>query len=947
MKFYLNINNEWVSPEFDIENDNIMQLNWTFDDLENPADLVGEYSYEFTLPYTSANRRLFKNFEQLDSATDPLNSNVFHPNVLIPYIIQTTNDVISTGEAYLSEMSENGYILALNGSLCTVFQKLLNSGWNVKKSEADDEYYLFNDITGVKLSRTLIQSMWDNDTPTFNLDSTLSDITEVITAVPCYQGLYNDFDSNKQIVWTLWGLKESDLIYGEDNEPIDVGDGLNEWQMQEFRSYEQPFAVYIQKLFAWYALKCSDICDYSLNLDARWFNTTYEYLQNIVYVLGKITNPEPELDPINNSTITENRQLPALPTKGATVAGLSAVTATFNTPAVTVNEGEVVDFTYNLNYYLHYNTEYPNNPYYLCANWENPIAVTAKVIDGNNNIIATYNDAYVLLPDFRNADGEYYMQESFITTTIPSGFSEHYIRYTAMECPSGLNFDIPANIKFVSNYTGTFTINIETHYSNNVPPFQVLAGNVPHPWSFFYGYPAAPQQPTMRVKLDSQYMITPVTRSFQDFTLDKVFGDTNPFTILLKYTKMMGMVWVVDDYNKTITVKRRSDYFYDLINEDNNSKSPHGQRDLYRGFYDITDLVDVESYKITPLAWTTRDVNLNYDDADDIYMSRYKTKYDRTYGSALIKTENYLNKDSEDLFCTGEYDTIAPSCAIQPYYQPYAFVQQNNSMKFQLNVAEPSNMTDGGKPADIKNNFYFRLANVNLPAAMHKYGFKTDENGYYAHITDDTSYEIWNNTFAWHSDTYRVFHDGETDTVVRKVPCFHTLRNGYSVQFAEPFEAYFNIPVAYRTRTDPGLETDIEYIYDREWAGYVNEIYNVENKTLEADVVVNGELYRRLKSVPLVTINDVAYLVTEIQGWSEYNETTRLVLRQIWNYNSLLTNNHSGGYTPTSSNNTDDGSAPVVVKPDIPVIYQSADDIGYDMDGGKGSDELWKVVTGE
>ena len=180
MKFYLNINNQWVTPEFDINSDNNIQLNWTFDNLNNPADLVGEYSYEFTLPYTPTNRKVFKNYEKLDSASDVNNVNVFHPNVLIPYIIQTTNDVISTGEAYLSEISEEGYVLNLNGSLCTVFQKLLNSGWNKSKADADDEYFLFDDIDSqnLKLDRNLIKAMWENDTPSWQLDDTIADITE-------------------------------------------------------------------------------------------------------------------------------------------------------------------------------------------------------------------------------------------------------------------------------------------------------------------------------------------------------------------------------------------------------------------------------------------------------------------------------------------------------------------------------------------------------------------------------------------------------------------------------------------------------------------------------------------------------------------------------------------------------------------------------------------------
>lgn len=947
MKFYLNINNQWVTPEFDINSDNNIQLNWTFDNLNNPADLVGEYSYEFTLPYTPTNRKIFKHFEQLDSVSDVNNVNVFHPNVLIPYIIQTTNDVISTGEAYLSEISEEGYVLNLNGSLCTVFQKLLNSGWNKSKADADDEYFLFDDIDAqdLRLDRNLIKAMWENDTPNWQLDPTLADITEFVTSVPMYQGLYDNFDSNRKVAYVpLVGDVILDAVaWDEQYNKVDTGNGLNEWQMQEFRSYEQNFGVYIQKLFAWYALKCSEICDYDLILDDRWYNNVYEYLQKMVYVLGKCRGTASELDNIIEPTLTFSTSYPPLPSPQATViAGISGVTANFTTPNVNVEQWQAVSYDYNLNYHFDFMVQNPDQ-FYLCYNWDNPMLVTTKVVDNNNNTIATYHDCYYLLPNFTDpSTGNYYVIENNVNHNLtPAGYTEHIVRYTALPCTEGLEVDIPARVQFESNFTGNFHLEISSHMHNEHVFFTVLASQTFLDWSYFYAYPPAPARPTCVVKLDAVYTLSDPTRSNQSVNLDKLFGDISPFSILLKYTKMLGMLWIVDDYNKIITVKRRCDHFYDLINEDNNTKNPHDQQhDLFRGFYDISDLVDMENARITPLAWTTRDVTMNYDDADDSYISKYQQKYKRSYGSVLIKTENYLNKDSEDLFCNTEYDTINPSCVVQPYYRPYGYVCQKRKYKIQLESMCPTNATEQGTNANINNNFYFRLANQALPGSMHRTGFKQDKSGNYAVISDDSLVEIYNGTYTWHDETYYTNSGhSSTDVYVRVVPCFHTVRNGFSLQFAEPYEAYYNIPLDLRRQNaDTELDTQIKYVYDREWSGYISEIYNVENKTLEVDTVVNGELYRRLKSVPLVTINDCAYLVVGIEGWNEYNETTKLKLRQISKYNSLTVNNYSGGVKPAPSEDTDDGSEPKII-PDTPVDIQTSDDVGYVI--VTPTDELW------
>lgn len=954
MKFFIKINNTWETPDFNTEDDIGLQLYWTFDNLTNPVDYVGEYSYEFTLPFTKKNVEIFKNFDKLDSITSTTSTQVFHPNILIPYIIQTTNDVISTGEAYLSSVTQDGYVIALNGSLCTAFTKLLNSGWDTAKAASDEDYYLFDDVDLV-LNKDLIGQMWMNDNPQFVLDPTYTDISEVLTAVPMHQGRYTNFDSNKQISFLLPPLvtdyTERDLFYDSDGNVIDCGDGLTEWQMQEFRSYEQNFAIYVQKLFAIYKRKCEEICDYQLNLDSRWYNNTYQYLQKMVYVLGRLNNKNPEVVENYEATRNYTHIMPMISGNFQTTPGLTDMTAIFNIDPINVERGQVIEYTNEFGLSFDYNT---TDTYYLFANWDNPVIINTKFVDSDDNVIEEFTKAYFLLPDTLYVSDQYYVQESQITTTTP--YEKVIVRYTPQPAStSTLKILIQDNFKFKTTFDGTLTPKVNVHYYNNQTPFgTIVYYNYPIVMAT-YVYPSE-ELPTMNIAMNVQHNTTPAIRSGQKFSFEKVFGDIQPFTVLLKYTKMLGMVWVVDDYNKTITVKRRSDYFWDLVNVDNNMKNPNN--DIFKGFYDITDLVDFDSYKITPLAWDTRDVNLNYDEAEDVYMKKYYDKYGRTYGSALIKTENYLNKDTMDLMCNDDYDTIAPSCIVQPFYTPYNYFKQKRGAKLKCQSA-PTAQNDKGEQVDMRNNFYFRLANVNLDANMHTDGYRRDSIGNYAYISDDTEFETMNNKFAWHGQYYNYF--GGNDLLVRKMPSFSTIRNGYSLQFAAPYEQYFNVPILVRPTpvfpVDPipvpgvrePLRVNVTYLYDNEFKNYVEEIYNVNNKTLEVNVAVNSELYRRLKSVPLVLIEDVAYLVTEIEGWNEFDNTTKLKLRQIWNYNKLIEQNQSGGYTPVFSWNTENGLEPLPVLPEnYPAVIDEATDISVDMnEQGKDHPEIHPIIKEE
>lgn len=930
MKFYLKINEDWVAPDFNVDDDIGIQLYWTFDNLQNPTDYVGEYSYDFTLPFTKKNRTLFKNFEQMDSITSTTSTQVFHPNVLIPYIIHTTNDVISTGEAYLSEINEKGYVFNLQGSLCTAFTKLLNSGWSKSKAESDSDYFLFNDINET-LDKNLIYRMWKNDHPNFPLDPTYSDVTQVLTTIPMHQGLYPNFESKSKVIKSMiTGFSSAEMF--KDN---DIGNGLNEWQMQEFRSYQQNFGIYIQKLFAIYQNRCREICGYDLILDNRWYNETYEYLQNLVYVLGKIKNTNPYSESNYNSASPVNWYMPDRNYHISYVLpGLSNHVTSYTLGSFGTLRGQCVNFDFEIEFSVTFPAETTNGSLAM-NNWMNPFMYNLQFVDENNVVHHTYNFAVFMLPDATSSSSnEYLIRDSVVTQFAPSNVPYYIIRYTptAANANPGLHNFQHISYRFASDYDGKLTPKISWHYNTDDIPFLSALG--PAIMSHLYYYYPPYNQTVMTTKVASTVSVSEDLHSGQSFTFEKVFGDIQPFTLLLKYTKLLGMLWIVDDYSKTITIKRRSDYFYDLVNIQNNSKSPSDQE--YKGFTNITDLVDFNSFKITPLAWDTRKVQFNYDDCDDMYMKRYQDKYGRSYGSALIMTENYLNKETKDLLCNTDYDTISPSCVVQPFYTPYGYYQQDATGKLKCNAA-PTAQSDNGESIDLNNNFYFRLANVSLSQNMHVGGYRYDSRGKFAFISDDLDYEVRANKYMWHHNKVSVLYD----RIVRKMPSFSTVRNGYSCQFAAPYELYFDIPLdlARRDQFSPvappviigELRTPaINYIYDLEYAEYVDEIYNVNNKTLEVNVAINGELYRRLKTVPLVIIEDVAYLITEIEGWNEFNATTKLKLRQIWNYDKLLANNHSGPYTPVPTNNTLDGGEPEIVPSvDYPAVLDDESDIAF------------------
>lgn len=927
MKLYLNIGRKWVEPDYDQEHDDIIKLNWTFDNLTNPTDYISEYSYQFTLPITAKNDQIFANTRFLESDRD--HNSTFGPNHKFDYIIQASDDTISTGEAILEEITEEGYIITLQGSLCTAFSRLLNSGWD--KTIEDSDYYLFDDVRGEYLDRNLVKRSWDNDNPPFSIDNDLDeeDITNILTFIPTHQGRYkDDFDSKSWMIMKNNKLKKVTVGYLTDDEQsydIDPGGGLNEWEMQEFRSYEQPVGIYVQKLFEIYRQKCKDICDYDLELDSRWYNNTYEYLQKLVYVLGRIHKKESSSDIIQNSaSSTVNRTLPSTWYQSdGSVPGLQNVTAAMTTPnTIPVKYNDIIHFEYQLN--IEYQLQ--NNIFYVCPNYYSMIYASAEVVDEHNNTRYTHTTLFQLIDDVKNSDGNYIHN----TTSAAELYQQAFDNFIAFRQPSSTDYEhfrekVLSQFNWLSDYTGNVKLRVTFGYANNQTPFATYVGN------YVKGYFTIP--PILSINFQSVYTVSQNQRSGRDFNYELAFGEEKPFEILLKYSKLIGLVWTIDDYSKKITVRRRSDYFKDLVSIDNNSKDPNN--DHWQGFIDITHRVNSDDIKITPLSWQSRYVKFNYADADDDYMKTYKDKYGRAYGSTKLLTQNYTNNDTEELLATTEGNTIYPSLVVQPFYRTYGNFIFNSDIKVQCSVAAPSSATDG-EQADIKGNFYFRLANVALPASLHADGYKRDDYGTWANISDDTYYEVLNSDYCWHSLGYLYAQRllptiiPQTDITTRKIPQYHVLRNGYNCQFDGTYEIYYNMPMILRPVGQQGGYR-INFIYDSEWADYIKEIYNVKNKTIEVKASVDGELYRRMKTVPLVTINGVAYLVTEINNWSPQSDLTELKLRQIWNYDYLESKTKS--YVQPITNNTADGTAAQLIPyGNAGLILTTQKDINVDPD---------------
>lgn len=870
MHLYFKINNKWVEPEYNTESTEPVSLNFSFDNLENPTDYVSEYSYNISLPKTAKNNKLFDEYKQIDSTVK------YQPTERIDYIYISNGDTISNGEAYLTGISESNYEFALNGSLYTIFNKLLNSGWDEKRN--DEDYYKLNEIWGGGLTITpsIVSQSFNTDNTTFDFDVVkrirfnAEKFVEIAGFMQTTQKELKDFDTDK------W-------LYN--NEILPIGDydtstqnnihsgSLNEQQMCEWRCYKLRPYIYVLRLWQIFNDMCKTITGYDLILDSRWFNENFEYLKGLVYTL-------PMMDTENVDASNQYVQTLQTATIGRNWNIWTNYNANIISPyTITCSGANKAIYEWSLPLQFHMNGGWgiDARQNHWIFNPSQFIYLEAKVTNGTTDYISK-RYIYVPLPSYKKDNGQDYMYNiDAATLAIYRTLCDEVLVYryeteqTTINSQGNLETtlkfgDVNGKIQLENVDNAHLELNFSVGHGSDACPIKIL-----HHYHNMWG--------TEKVEINdisggidggftsdtlSENTLLYLNGSNTKLTMGKLMGDVSPFSILLKFTKMFGILWVVDDNNKQINVIRRSDYFWDSFHRDMSQKSP--SIFPYIGYYDITELTDMSTYKIEPLAWTTRNVCFN-EESEQKTAKAYKDKYGIGYGSKLVKTSNKINNDTEMLFSKTDNNNIKPCIFSAEYVTPLNVILQRGTAKRQ----------DDNYLIDDDGVFCYRVENGTY-AASQRHGYRVDNDGAYVLITGDTQKEIADGTYCWHYNNL----ENDVKTYVR--PVFSECNgNRYSVLFGEPYELY---------STNFPSSKSVKFVYEECWGDYVKEVYNPDNKTLIVKAHISGQLYNRLKICPFVVLGNIGYLVIKINNWNDEN-LTELKLRQITSLKTLYNKSKS------------------------------------------------------
>ena len=839
------INNQLV----DITESVGLFLNKKFEEVENPTYYFSDFSKTISLPFTTNNKKIFDNFNRQDAL---VTNQTIDPRNKFPFQLIYNGELVLEGFAKLNiantVVDDNKFEIELHsqfGLLMDEIESLTFNKYDIKSNggNKDDKYLITTPWKETVIDRNLVKESFEQTT--HSLDG--NDILNFIKFIPTYQGLYNDFQSDRQ--------------EKPNQEIVELTRERDEHYLREFRSYYQQPAIFINKLWQIAKNKIEEITDYQFILDNSWFNSQNPYYTNLLYTCPSLYSENSDFaeqsetynsDSLNyHIQILEQKNLSSNHQKRLYFSpeGKILSRGIFNREKL-----GPTTFTWNgsLQFFCQNHTKK-----YAKIRKSNPLFVKFYAVNALNNIPIEHSSYTVVLYSCSYNTNKHFDEKfdvgvfnDLATALKPDGY----------ESVQGYWFsqNVSINLNIVENVP--YFIVCDSYFANNGAGIEVANSStaLKSDWVWYDSFSTGIGYHIFANLSNATVKTIDYNRSYSNLDLNRIFPkDVTLLKVLLNYCKMFGLCWDVDQDNKTISIMSRNKFFSNYEVFDWSKKVDRGH-----------------DFILEPLCFSNRYVNFNVEEGNGEKLKKYYNKYGMGYGSKTINTNYQFNNDSTDL-----YDGIQPS-----------IVATKSQFSKLLNNDDPSQDTFVGYNVKVKPNeiyidnddegsnagnwgsFYFWNGTFQPDAQLSKLGAK----GPLVYITDDTDYQISNGEYMWNgTGTYMV--------ECYKLPKISTISNNWSIHFESPKEYFFEKPSG-----------SINYIYDNFWKNFIDERYSVQSKKLTAYFYLTPEDYKKINFRQFVKIENTLYHVNRIIDYDfDTNSPTKVELVQVWNVDAYTGGQYS------------------------------------------------------
>ena len=847
------------------------------DELNNPTIVKNSFSKTITIYGSSANNQLFGHFwnvERLQVNGGDGSGVYFNASKKMPFALYIGNEIYEQGYVKLDEVrrvdGNYEYDITLFGGLGDFFYNLSinDDGNEMKLSDLN-----FAENVDFTINIDTVKEAWTA------LENGTNGKWQTINFMPAYNGLPDDFDSNKIIINTkgtnLTKTKAEDgKNYKTKNDYVlgTLPDEMTEWETRDLRSYLQRPCIRMKEVVK----ACCDPVNnggYEVVLDSDFFNENNPYWEKTWLTLPMIQALEYD----SGEQALEGAKLIASETTGDTEG--------YMYQDLDFDMGEYpnsVPSNISLKATIDVNLKYENTSYIWFWNWNGNSyhsgwwcvgSLFCQLLAFNGDTVVGASQVYNLTTPIRHNRKLYYGDNAdydgghkytpymgkpinnILGTFKSNGFTRE-------------NASTPAVLHFVISGLTTNVTSVKMCYywgaskdkiKKASRAFYLFDRTYSNGWvsqAYNSHYSTNPADANMVIKTSNLKAVLGGTigRTGTEVTKSLILNtEASPADYLLSYCKMFGLYFTKDVYENKIYIETRKSFYNrdEVIN--------------------LEELVDYsKGVNISPIAFDTKWVQFSQEKDETQFSSNYLTTKGIDYGCKVLNTGYEFNSEKKELL---EENVI--KSGIEGLERSKYFVAYNNDdkvrpwfgygLKYNLYNGEDTievngtnaagsnimgiNEGEGMKYYDLFPKLQFHDAD-NSPTDGNNClvffsGVKDLSNGrtnpinYY--LTDDCYWqsELNEGTPCW------FFTTSDTDVYekpaarkINSIPVFERYltdsggnRVKKSLDFGSPQELF--IP-SYSI-------TDEVNIYNNFWKTYLEDLYDINTRILTAWVRIVGQ----------------------------------------------------------------------------------------------------------
>ncbi len=835
--------------------------NFDNDTVRNPTAVKTSYTKTISVPSTKHNDIVFGSLFRTDRVqqfADPNTMGVnYNPSKRVPFTIYADGEIYQTGYAKLDSITKEGkhktYECSLFGGLGDFFYSLGYNDDDTKKTLADLDY---GEDLGFTINQDTVLDAWNNR------DS------HIINFAPVYEGLPDGMSSDKILINTNGTNPLTTTRTTNDNKVYSLYNGyalgtlVNEqtqWQTRDLRSWLQRPVIRMKSIID----ACANPANnggYEVVLDGDFFNSSNPYYNDTYITLPSIASLSNEhTERIDNGISNINlhyvgndvrlrlttSELNSVYTGGSINVKLSVNDSTFAS-----NAGYMSAALFNENRRNYRVIKYSS--IYLqvigCDSEWNEIA------DAGGDIL---NLTTPLTLDINGWKGIFYGNESIYGNTYNANggnFVNVFGHFVADGSDDNFNFVTDDGKPIVLNLPqGEYAhymlrvhsaTNTNDYYNTSTTVFkqQEYQGGI-IPSSEYTGF-----SPDIVSTGSALYYTTDALRSNSYIKQETLLGGTSsPADYLLSFCKMFGLHFVKEETEKKVYIYTRENYYTgEKVNLDN--------------MIDRGTPID-----ITPLTFESKFYDFELHMEENNYATVYAKTNKLPYGVKRIDTGYEFNNVPENLLDGNVFQSAIEVLDKNPYYSTTPDnIQLNINSLWKYDLYDGDGATlEVNYPDRTINRKYINdeianadlfskvwLSNENSPndgvdILLFFKGNKPTGNIDY-HLSDDiVEMMSLNGEMCWlYTNSNYDINGNKIATKLSYVPQYgrYIINNAgwidYSLDFGTPRETYVKESISNSSN-----------IYQRYWDSYLTDLYDVDTKILECNIVAddkpNAEWLRR------------------------------------------------------------------------------------------------------